>query len=144
MNILFLILLCSFISENLILLQKKYILTKMDGKQYFCVKNILIIIMVALYLLFINREMFHKIQNIEFKTNGPYILFDAIITVANIVLWYYLLQNIEAHRLISTINPLTIALIVTISYVVYDEKITRNEMVGILLVLLGIIFINKK
>lgn len=116
----------------------------MDGKQYFCVKNILIIIMVVLYLLFINREMLHKITNIEFRTDGPYILFDVFVTIANIVLWYYLLQNIEAHRLISTINPLTIALIVTISYVVYDEKITRNEMVGILLVLLGIIFINKK
>ena len=144
MNILFLILLCSFMSANVILLQKKYILTKMDGKQYFCVKNILIIIMVALYLLFINREMLHKITNIEFKTDGPIILFDVLVTIANIVLWYYLLQNIEAHKLISTINPLTIALIVTISYVVYDEKITRNEMVGILLVLLGIIFINKK
>ena len=74
MNILFLILLCSFMSANVILLQKKYILTKMDGKQYFCVKNILIIIMVALYLLFINREMLHKITNIihvVVRSNSP-------------------------------------------------------------------------
>ena len=37
MNLILLVLLCSFISANLILIQKKYILTKLSGNQYFCV-----------------------------------------------------------------------------------------------------------
>lgn len=144
MNLIFLILLCSFISANLILLQKKYILTKLSGNQYFCIKNWLIFATILIYILFINKSMFKEISLIDFKGQGPYLLFDVILTISNIILWYYLLQNSEAHKLISTINPLTITLIVIISYVFYDQKITPNEMFGILLVLLGIIFINKK
>jgi uncharacterized membrane protein len=144
MNLVFLILLCSFISANLILLQKKYILTKLSGNQYFCIKNWLIFTAILIYILFINKNMFKEISLIDFKGQGPYLLFDVILTISNIILWYYLLQNSEAHKLISTINPLTITLIVIISYVFYDQKITHNEMFGILLVLLGIIFINKK
>ena len=144
MNLIFLILLCSFISANLILLQKKYILTKLSGNQYFCIKNWLIFATILIYILFINKSMFKEISLIDFKGQGPYLLFDVILTISNIILWYYLLQNSEAHKLISTINPLTITLIVIISYVFYDHKITLNEMFGILLVLLGLIFINKK
>ena len=144
MNLVFLILLCSFISANLILLQKKYILTKLSGNQYFCIKNWLIFTAILIYILFINKNMFKEISLIDFKGQGPYLLFDVILTISNIILWYYLLQNSEAHKLISTTNPLTITLIVIISYVFYDQKITHNEMFGILLVLLGIIFINKK
>lgn len=144
MNLILLVLLCAFISANLILIQKKYILTKLSGNQYFCVKNWLIFTAIALYLVFINRRMINEIKGINLKEQTPYLLFDVILTIANIILWYYLLQNTEAHTLISTINPLTIALIVILSYVFYDHKITRNEMIGILLVLVGIVFINKK
>ena len=144
MNLILLVLLCAFISANLILIQKKYILTKLSGNQYFCVKNWLIFTIIALYLVFINRRMITEIKGINLKEQTPYLLFDVILTIANIILWYYLLQNTEAHTLISTINPLTIALIVILSYVFYDNKITRNEMIGILLVLVCIVFINKK
>jgi uncharacterized membrane protein len=88
--------------------------------------------------------MVTEIKDINLKYQTPYLLLDVCLTIANIILWYYLLQNTEAHTLISTINPLTIALIVVLSYVFYDQKITRNEMIGILLVLVGIVFINKK
>jgi uncharacterized membrane protein len=144
MNLILLVLLCSFISANLILIQKKYILTKLSGNQYFCVKNWLIFTVIALYLVFINRKMVSEIKSVNLKNQIPYLLLDVSLTIGNIILWYYLLQNTEAHTLISTINPLTIALIVILSYVFYDHKITRNEMLGIILVLLGIVFINKK
>lgn len=144
MNLILLVLLCSFISANLILIQKKYILTKLSGNQYFCIKNWLIFTAIALYLVFINRKMVTEIKSVNLKNQIPYLLLDVSLTIGNIILWYYLLQNTEAHTLISTINPLTIALIVILSYVFYDQKITRNEMLGIILVLLGIVFINKK
>ena len=82
--------------------------------------------------------------NIDIKKNYSWLILDALLTIFNVTLWYYLLQNTEAHKLISTVNPLTITLSVVLSYVFYDKIITRNEMVGILFVLLGIVFINKK
>lgn len=144
MNIYFTILLTSFLSANLILIQQNYILKNMDTDEYFCIKNIIFFFCIVFYMVFINKKVFNNLQKIEFKNHKYILIFDALFTIANIIIWYYLLQNTEAHKLVSTINPLTITLIVILSYVFYDKKITINEMIGILLVLIGIIFINKK
>ena len=88
--------------------------------------------------------MYKNIKNIEFKKYGPLLLFDTFLTISSIIIWYYLLHNTEAHKLISTINPLTIVLVVLLSYIFYDKKVTRNELLGILFVIIGILIINKK
>lgn len=144
MQIILLILLSAFLSANLILLEQKYILNHLNGNEFFCIKNILFFIIIILYMTFINRSMYNKIQKVEFKNYKLILIFDTLLTIANIMIWYYLLQNREAHKLIGTVNPLTIALSVVLAYAFYDAKITTNEMIGILLVLIGIIFINKE
>ena len=144
MNIVVLLLLSAFISANALLLQKNYILTNMSGSQFFCIKNFIIFNIIMLYIILVNRGLFTQIKNIDIKKNYSWLILDALLTIFNVTLWYYLLQNTEAHKLISTVNPLTITLSVVLSYVFYDKIITRNEMVGILFVLLGIVFINKK
>ena len=144
MQIILLILLSAFLSANLILLEQKYILNHLNGNEFFCIKNILFFIIIILYMTFINRTMYKKIQKVEFKNYKLILIFDTLLTIANIMIWYYLLQNREAHKLIGTVNPLTIALSVVLAYAFYDAKITTNEMIGILLVLIGIVFINKE
>ena len=115
----------------------------MGNKEFFCVKTIVLFILVLLYI-FSNRKIYKNIEQINYKNNNLLILFDALLTIVNIGIWYYLLNNNEAHNVVGTINPLTISLVVILSYVFYDAKITRNEMIGILFVLVGIIFINRK
>ena len=143
MNIILLVLLSAFISANLILIEQKILLPNMGNKEFFCVKTIVLFILVLLYI-FSNRKIYKNIEQINYKNNNLLILFDALLTIVNIVIWYYLLNNNEAHNVVGTINPLTISLVVILSYVFYDAKITRNEMIGILFVLVGIIFINRK
>lgn len=144
MKIILLILLSAFISANLILLQQKVILPHIGNQEYFCIKNILFFVCVIIYMTIINKNMYNNIKNKDLSNYKLILVFDTLLTIANIMIWYYLLQNKDAHKLVSTVNPLTIALIVVISYAFYDAKITRNEMIGILFVLMGIIIINKK
>jgi uncharacterized membrane protein len=144
MNLIILIILSSFISANIILLQKKYILPEINGDEFYCIKGSIIFITIIIYIFFINKKMYKNIKNIEFKKYGPLLLFDTFLTISSIIIWYYLLHNTEAHKLISTINPLTIVLVVLLSYIFYDKKVTRNELLGILFVIIGILIINKK
>ena len=143
MNIILLVLLSAFISANIILIEQKILLPNIGYKEFFCVKTIVLFILVLLYI-FSNRKIYKNIEQINYKNNNLLILFDALLTIINIGIWYYLLNNNEAHNVVGKINPLTISLVVILSYVFYDAKITRNEMIGILFVLVGIIFINRK
>lgn len=143
MNIILLIILAAFISSNLILLEQKILLPNMGNREFYCVKIIVLFIIVVLYILS-NRKIYRNIKKINYKKNKLLILLDSLLTIINVGIWYYLLNNNEAHSVVGSINPLTISLVVILSYVFYDANITRTEMIGILFVLVGLIFINKK
>lgn len=139
-----LIILVSLISSNIMLIQQNYILNTLTKEEYYCIKNSIIFLFIMTYILFINNgEIYKKIKKID-KTKWKYIIIDSLLTILNVLLWYYLLQNTEAHKLISNINPLTILFTLLLSYFIYKKKINRQECVGIMIVLLGLIIINKK
>ena len=143
MKLLLITFLVSFITANLTLIQQNYILNKISRYEFFCAKNTLLFLFVVFYMSFVNKDIYKNIINIEYK-NWKYILLDVILSIINIILWYYLLQNTQAHKLISTINPLTIIFIAFLSCMFYNKNVSRNDIVGITLVLIGLIFINKK
>tara|TARA_B100001109_G_C18782992_1_gene436293 strand:- start:536 stop:967 length:432 start_codon:yes stop_codon:yes gene_type:complete len=139
-----LILLVSLVSSNLVLMQQNFILSSLTKEEYYCVKNILIFLFVMIYMIFINKgEIYKKIQKIE-NNRWKYILLDSVLTIFNVLLWYYLLQNTDAHKLVSYVNPLTILFTLILSYLIYKKNISTQEIIGIMIVLLGLIIINKK
>ena len=115
----------------------------MNKYQFFCAKNTLFFLFVVFYMTFVNKDVYKNLINMELK-DWKYILLDGALSITNIILWYNLLQNTDANKLVSTINPLTIIFIVILSCVFYKKTITRYEIFGILLVLIGLILINKK
>jgi uncharacterized membrane protein len=143
MKLLLITFLVSFITANLTLIQQNYILNKISRYEFFCAKNTLLFLFVVFYMSFVNKDIYKNIINIEYK-NWKYILLDVILSIINIILWYYLLENTQAHKLISTINPLTIIFIAFLSCMFYNKNVSRNDIFGITLVLIGLIFINKK
>ena len=132
------------ISSNIILIEQNYILNSLTKEEFYCIKNSIIFLFVMTYIIFINNgEIYKKIKKID-KTKWKYILIDSLLTILNVLIWYYLLQNNEAHKLVSNINPLTILFTLLLSYFIYKKDISRQECVGIMIVLLGLIIINKK
>ena len=143
MNLTFLIFLVAFFSANIILIQKNFILKNVNENDYFCIKNSLIFLFVLVFMTFIKKDTLSNIQKIERK-QWMYIIGEVSLSIVNILLWYYLLQQTEAHKLTGSINPLSLVIITILSIFVYKKIISKKELVGILLVILGVLLLNSK
>jgi uncharacterized membrane protein len=143
MNLTFLIFLVAFFSANIILIQKNFILKNINENDYFCIKNLLIFLFVLVFMTFIKKDTLSNIQKIERK-QWMYIIGEVSLSIVNILLWYYLLQQTEAHKLAGSINPLSLVIITILSIFVYKKIISKKELVGILLVILGVLLLNSK
>ena len=143
MNLTFLIFLVAFFSANIILIQKNFILKNINENDYFCIKNGLIFLFVLVFITFIKKDTISNIQKIDRKL-WMYIIGEVSLSIVNILLWYYLLQQTEAHKLTGSINPLSLVIITILSIFVYKKIISKKELVGILLVILGVLLLNSK
>jgi len=143
MNLTFLIFLVAFLSANIILIQKNFILKNINENDYFCIKNGLIFLFVLVFITFIKKDTISNIQKIDRKL-WMYIIGEVSLSIVNILLWYYLLQQTEAHKLTGSINPLSLVIITILSIFVYKKIISKKELVGILLVILGVLLLNSK
>jgi uncharacterized membrane protein len=143
MNLTFLIFLVAFFSANIILIQKNFILKNVNENDYFCIKNGLIFLFVLVFMTFIKKDTISNIQKIDRKL-WMYIIGEVSLSIVNILLWYYLLQQTEAHKLTGSINPLSLVIITILSIFVYKKIISKKELVGILLVILGVLLLNSK
>ena len=65
MKLILIIILVSFFSANLILVQQNFILNKIDRYQFFCAKNILFFLAVMSYMIFINKDVYKNLKNME-------------------------------------------------------------------------------
>lgn len=105
------------------------------------------IIITSLILIFSSyligpKEMIKDIKKFDFDT---WLLTFSISTLISITVFirYYLLDNFE----ISKFKPILIAIrtisIVLVGYLIFDEKLTTNKIIGCLLILIGIFFISS-
>ena len=99
--------------------------------------------LILVFMTFIKRDTLSNIQKIERK-QWMYIIGEVSLSIVNILLWYYLLQQTEAHKLTGSINPLSLVIITILSIFVYKKIISKKELVGILLVILGVLLLNSK
>ena len=71
-------------------------------------------------------------------------MLDLVLSITNVFLWYYLLIQSDAHKLTGTFNPLKIIMITLLSYYFYKTSVTKEQIAGIVLVILGVLLINRK
>jgi drug/metabolite transporter (DMT)-like permease len=99
------------------------------------------LILIMSYHIIGPEEMIKDVKNFNFDTWVLTISISVLIVIS-VFSRYYLLDNYE----ISKFKPILIALrtifIVIMGYLIFDEKITRNKIIGCLFILLGIYFIS--
>ena len=66
----------------------------------------------------------------------------AFVTVTSSIVLIMLLQRNNASTLIPQIQPCVIVLTLMLGYFVFGESISVNQLVGILLIIMGLIAIN--
>ena len=139
----YLIILISFFGLFRSILKKKRI--NLNNKwTIISVDSIIITSLILLFSCYLigPNEMLKDIKNFDFDT---WLLTFSISTLIAITVFsrYYLLDNFE----ISKFKPILIAirtiLIVIVGYLLFDEELTRNKIIGCILILLGICFISS-
>jgi len=142
-NLMLLIVFLAFTSSNIMLIQKNYILDSIDKNDFFCLRSTLFFLFVIFYATFIKTDTFNNLQKID-KSKWKFILLDLVLSITNVFLWYYLLIQSDAHKLTGTFNPLKIIMITLLSYYFYKTSVTKEQISGIVLVILGVLLINRK
>ena len=127
---------------------KKQIVEKIDSENYIFINHTVMSIIILLY--FIYRCCFTKVNVIEnfnrFDKKDLFILIlGSILTVIGSILLPYIISlKKDIGYIISNIQPLVITLTVLIGYLLFNEKINKDKIIGIFFVVIGLIFINRK
>jgi|694.fasta_scaffold98705_3 multidrug transporter EmrE-like cation transporter len=78
------------------------------------------------------------------KTNKTFILgYVIILQLLIIYLYYKSLQNIKSGILFALINGLSVVIGAIIAHIYYKESYTKNDILGILFIITGIIIVGK-
>jgi uncharacterized membrane protein len=119
---------------------------QLSSEEYMFFNHLLctIIILFYFFYLFFNNKCdiacINKISNKELI----YSIFAAGITVLSSLLLIKLLKNNDASSIIPQVQPAVLLLTILIGYLIFNEKLTKNKVIGGSLIITGIYFINRK
>tara|TARA_Y100000385_G_scaffold285332_2_gene345061 strand:+ start:148 stop:591 length:444 start_codon:yes stop_codon:yes gene_type:complete len=140
--LLFLIVICWTVNPFF----KKKGATKLSSQEFMFFNHFLcsiLIICYFLYLLYKNECDINCLKKIDRKELA-YSVIGAIITVISSLLLIKLLKENDASYIISQIQPLVILLTIIVGYFIFHETLNINKIIGGLIIILGLIIINKK
>ena len=125
---------------------KKKILknNKINNDEYLAINHMFITIIIVFYFFHLvnNKKCDYKCISKLQLYDYMYILLGAIMSILGARLLLSLIQKKEISYLISSLQPIVISLTFIIGYLFFNEKITNFKVIGILLIIIGLIFIN--
>lgn len=127
---------------------KKKAMGNLDSNEFVLLNHFLMTLMIilfAIYLLYNNKyNNKYNINNLRklSKINIFWCIISAIISFIAIVVFTRSLKKEEITFMIPSILPIVIALTTIIGYIVFNETMGKFKIIGILLIILGTIFIN--
>tara|TARA_Y100000389_G_C17129025_1_gene349277 strand:+ start:69 stop:539 length:471 start_codon:yes stop_codon:yes gene_type:complete len=101
------------------------------------------LLLYVIYVLFFNKNKF-KFLNKVTKTHVCYICAIIISSIIAGILYYFLINNFPISKVVPVLSPLIIIFSVLIGICLFKEKLNKNEIFGILLILLGIYVTKSK
>jgi len=121
---------------------KKIPLISMTYKEYYLLNHIIYTIPIIFYMLF-DKNRFSFVKKMT-KRNIFFIILSVAIGILGGVSYTYLLKQNNINYLIPHTNPLIIIFTLLIGYFIFKESMSLNQIIGILLVIIGLIIINYK
>jgi uncharacterized membrane protein len=127
---------------------KKIVLKKgkMNTDEYFVINHLVITSILIVYFIFLfnNRKCKTEcIKNLD-RYDIMYILLGAITSILGARLLLSIINQSDVSYMVAHIQPTVIALTFIIGYLFFSEQITIYKLIGVSLVILGILFLNKK
>ena len=125
---------------SLILLFEKILLGRMNNYTFFCIKSFLIFAFTIALMMY-RKDTLDEMKVID-RTSWIYITIVISITIINLLLWYYIMTHDEIHRLAAIKYPVALAMLALMGYFIQGKDMRWQEVVGIILVIIGVIMIN--
>jgi uncharacterized membrane protein len=127
---------------------KKIILKsqKLNLDEYFVINHIVVTVLLGGYFLYLLKEKkcspncFANLNSIDYI----YILLGALTSVLGARLMISIIKNEDISFLVANIHPMIIGLSFVIGYMFFSENITISRIIGVTLIILGLIFMNRK
>ena len=104
--------------------------------------NCVIFVIIWLYLLSSKRthlHIFNKLSSVELI----WAIWGSILTMISAFLLIILIKNYEVSHILPQVNPCVILLTFFIGIMLFNEQFDYKKMLGILLIIGGLIFINS-
>ena len=124
---------------------RKSALVNINSFDLFLITQSIVMIYVALIVIFlklINDYSIPSIENLS-KKEILYILAGSMTTVISSIVLIWLLKHNEATYIMPQLQPAVLVLTLIIGTCIFNEKITSNKIIGIILIIFGIYSINK-
>ena len=124
---------------------KKKIAGKLSADEYMVFNHGLCTIFIVLYLVYLLFSHKYNIKSVQELSSTDIIiaLVGALVTVISSIVLISLLQNNEASYIIPHVQPCVIVLTMFIGYLFFHESISRNKIIGTILIALGLVYLNK-
>lgn len=127
---------------------KKMVLKKgkINTDEYFVINHLVITAILIVYFAFLfnNRKCdTNCIKSLD-RYDALYILLGSITSILGARLLLSIINQSDVSYMVAHIQPIVIALTFIIGYLFFSESITIYKLIGVSLVILGILFLNKK
>ena len=119
---------------------------KLNTDEYFIINHIFVSIILGLYFysLFKKKKCSLLCLSKLDKYDYLYIFMGALTSILGARLLISIIKKEEITYLIAHIQPMIIALSFLIGYMFFSEHITPIKIIGISLIILGLILLNRK
>tara|TARA_B100001093_G_C26828891_1_gene1015271 strand:+ start:1956 stop:2420 length:465 start_codon:yes stop_codon:yes gene_type:complete len=127
---------------------KKMVLKKgkINTDEYFVINHLVITAILIVYFVFLfnNRKCdTNCIKSLD-RYDAMYILLGSITSILGARLLLSIINQSDVSYMVAHIQPIVIALTFIIGYLFFSESVTIYKLIGVSLVVLGILFLNKK
>ena len=124
---------------------KKVMLSKVGKPEYLVINHVFITLFVLIYFLYMfsrNKCDIKCIRNLSKREIGLLTL-GAITSLLGTLMLIHLISYSDVSYAIAHIQPIVISLTLIIGYLVFNESLDAYKVLGIALVVLGLIILNK-
>jgi uncharacterized membrane protein len=127
---------------------KKVILKKgkMNTDEYFVLNHFIVTFILVFYFAFLFKSRKCKTECLKTldRYDIMYILLGALTSILGARLLLSIIEHNDVSFMVAHIQPIVISLTFVIGYLFFSENITLYKVIGVSLVILGILFLNKK
>ena len=128
-------------------IKKKILKNKtLNVDEYFVINHFFITFILVFYFVYLFKQKKcspHCIKKIN-RYDVLFILLGSLTSIVGARLILNLIKFKEVSYIVAHIQPIIIALSFVIGYLFFSEQITTYKIIGVGLVILGILFLNKK